>query len=50
LAPFKFKATMSSTSVEEREYMTYKSYASAVGSLMYAMVCSRSDLSQAVSM
>ena len=30
--------------------MTRVSYASAVGSLMYAMVCIRSDLSQAISM
>ena len=41
---------MSPATVEEREYMTRVSYASAVGSLMYAMVCTRSDLSQAVSM
>jgi len=46
---FKFKTTMSSTSVEEREYMSYVSYTSGVGSLMYAMVCTRPDLSQAVS-
>jgi len=38
------------TTVEEREYMTRISYASAIGSLMYAMVCTRPDLSQAVSM
>ena len=40
---------MSPTTVEKREYMTHMSYASAVGSLMYAMVCTMSDLSQAVS-
>ena len=51
LAPhFKLKATMSPTTVEEREYMTRVPYASAVGSLIYAMVCTRPDLSQAVSM
>jgi len=51
LAPhFKLKATMSLTTVEEREYMTRVSYASAVDSLMYAMVCTRPDLSQTVLM
>ena len=51
LAPyFKLKATMSPTTVEEREYMTHVSYASAVGILMYAVMCTRHDLSQAVSM
>jgi len=39
LAPhFKFKATISPTSVKEREYMTHIPYASAVGSLIYAIV------------
>ena len=46
---FKLKATMSPTTAKEREYMTHMPYASAVDSLMYAMVCTRSDLSQAVS-
>ena len=41
---------MSSTTIKEREYMPHVSYASAVGSLMYVMVCTRLDLSQAVSM
>ena len=46
LAPhFKLKATMSPTTVEEHEYMTRVLYASAIGSLMYVMVCTRSDLS-----
>ena len=46
LAPhFKLKSTVSPTTSEEREYMTCMPYASSVGSLMYAMVCSRSDLS-----
>ena len=40
---------MSPTTVEEREYMTRVPYASAVGSLMYAIVCTRPGLSQAVS-
>ena len=34
---------------EEKEYMSRVPYASAVGSLMYAMVCTRPDLAQAVS-
>ena len=46
---FKLKAIMSPTTVEEREYMTCVPYA-AVGSLMYAMVRTRPDLSQVVSM
>jgi len=51
LAPhFKLKFIMSLTTVEKREYMTRVPYASAVGSLMYAMVCTWPDLSQAVSM
>ena len=41
---------MSPKTVEEREYMTHVPYASAVGSLMYSMVCTQPDLSQAISM
>ena len=41
---------MSPTTTEEREYISHVPYASAVGSLMYAMVCTRLDLSQIVSM
>ena len=41
---------MSPTTVEKYEYMTRVPYASAVGSLMYAMVCTMANLSQAVSM
>jgi transposase InsO family protein len=36
-------------SEEEKEYMSRVPYASAVGSLMYAMVCTRPDLAYAVS-
>ncbi|XP_070001847.1 secreted RxLR effector protein 161-like [Nicotiana sylvestris] len=32
----------------EREYMSKVPYANVVGSLMYAMVCTRPDISQAV--
>jgi len=34
---------MSPITIEEREYMTRVPYASAVGSLMYAMVCTMSQ-------
>ncbi|KAH7852964.1 hypothetical protein Vadar_031538 [Vaccinium darrowii] len=51
LAPhFKLSASLSPSSEEERKYMTNVPYASLVGSLMYAMVCTRPDLAQAVSM
>jgi len=51
LAPhFNLKATMSLITVEECEYMTHIYYASAVDSLRYTMVCTRPDLSQAISM
>ncbi|KAM7461045.1 hypothetical protein LguiA_029166 [Lonicera macranthoides] len=50
LAPhFKLSATMAPSSEEEVEYMAQVPYASAVGSLMYAMVCTRLDIAQAVS-
>ena len=41
---------MSPTFIEEREYMTHVPYISVVCSLICAMVCTRSNLSQAVSM
>ncbi|KAE8676476.1 Laccase-10 [Hibiscus syriacus] len=41
-------ASMSPKDDAEREYMSKVPYASAVGSLMYAMVCTRPDISQAV--
>jgi len=40
---------MSPTSVEKYKWMTHVSYASTVGSLMYIMVCTWPDLSQAIS-
>ena len=46
---FKLKAIMSLITVEECEYMTHVPYTSVVGSLMYAIVCTRSNLSQVVS-
>jgi len=41
---------MSLITVEKCKYMTRVPYASAVGSLIYAMVCTRPDLSQTISM
>ena len=42
---FKLKSTMSPTTVEEYEYMSHVLYSNAIGNLMYAMVCTRPDLS-----
>ncbi|KAH9684587.1 hypothetical protein KPL70_013604 [Citrus sinensis] len=51
LAPhFKLSSSSCPKSQEERDYMARFPYASAVGSFMYAMVCTRPDISQAVSM
>ncbi|KAH9726184.1 hypothetical protein KPL70_008163 [Citrus sinensis] len=51
LAPhFKLSSSSCPRSQEERDYMARVPYASVVGSLMYAMVCTRPDISQAVSM
>jgi len=51
LAPhFNIKATMSPTTVEEHDYMSHVLFASIVGSFVYAMVCTRLDLLQAVLM
>ena len=44
----KLSAQLSPKTEEEREYMAKVPYANAVGSLMYAMVCTRPDISQAV--
>jgi len=50
LAPhLKLSSHLSPTTNEEREYMAKVPYANAVGSLMYAMVCTRPDISQDVS-
>ncbi|XP_040989586.1 secreted RxLR effector protein 161-like [Juglans microcarpa x Juglans regia] len=51
MAPyFKLSALQSPKSDEERDYVKNVLYASVVGSLMYAMVCTRLDISQAVSL
>ncbi|KAG8477766.1 hypothetical protein CXB51_027752 [Gossypium anomalum] len=49
VAHFRLSSTLSPQLNDEIEYMSHVSYSSAVGSLMYAMVCSRPDLSYAVS-
>ena len=49
LAPhFKLSALQCPKTEEEREYMSKVPYSNAVGSLMYAMVCTRPDISHAV--
>ena len=46
---FKLKSTMSPSTDDEFNYMAKVPYASVVGSLMYCMVCTRPDISQALS-
>jgi hypothetical protein len=46
---FKLSALQCPSSEDDIEYMSRVPYSSAVGSLMYAMVCSRPDLSYAMS-
>ncbi|KAG8496044.1 hypothetical protein CXB51_009475 [Gossypium anomalum] len=48
-AHFRLSLALSPQSDDEIEYMSHVPYSSAVGSLMYATVCSRPDLSYAVS-
>jgi len=38
-----------SPQTDEEKYMSHVPFASAVGSIMYAMVCTRPDISHAVS-
>ena len=45
---FKLTSKQCPTSEKEKEEMTKLPYASAVGSLMYAMVCTRLDITQAI--
>ncbi|KAG8481971.1 hypothetical protein CXB51_026890 [Gossypium anomalum] len=49
VAHFRLSSALSPQSDDEIEYMSHVPYSSAIGSLMYAMVCSRPDLSYAVS-
>jgi ATP-binding cassette subfamily B (MDR/TAP) protein 1 len=51
IAPhFKLSFTQCLVTNEDIEYMSRISYSSDVGSLMYVMVCSRPDLSYAMSL
>ena len=45
---FKLSKEQSSNTEEERDHMSKVPYASAIGSLMYAMVCTRPDITHAV--
>ena len=45
---FKLSDAMSPNNEADREYMSRVPYANAIGSLMYAMVCTRPDISYAV--
>ncbi|KAF2296401.1 hypothetical protein GH714_037754 [Hevea brasiliensis] len=49
VAHFKLSADMSPKTDEEMEHMSSVPYSSAFGSIMYAMVCTRRDISHAVS-
>ena len=45
---FKLSKEQSSKTKEERNHMSKMPYASVIGSLMYAMVCTRPDIAHAV--
>ena len=45
---FKLSKEQSPKREEERDHMSKVPYASAIGSLMYAMVCTRLDIAHAV--
>ena len=45
---FKLSSSMSLSNEEERMEMSRVPYASAVGSLMFAMICTRPDIAQAM--
>ena len=47
---FKLSMDQALESKEDKEFMSEVPYANAVGSLMYAMVCTRPDLSYSVSL
>ncbi len=42
--------TQSPATAEEREIMDKVPYASAIGSIMYAMLCTRPDVAHAISL
>ena len=45
---FKLSKIQAPTTEDEKTFKSEMPYASALGSLMYAMVCTRSDIAQAV--
>ena len=47
---FKLSSSQSPTTEEVRSYMSKVPYASGVGCLMYAMICTRPDLAYAISL
>jgi len=49
-AHFKLSSDLCPDTKEDMEYMSHVPYANAIGSLMYAMICTRPDLAYAVSM
>ena len=48
-AHFKLSASLSPQNESKEQFMARIPYSSAVGSVMYAMVCTRPDIAQAVS-
>ena len=46
----KLSKTQSPATAEDREVMNLKPYASAIGSIMYAMLCTRPDVAHAISL
>ena len=49
-AHFKLSSYLCPDSMEDVEYMSHVPYANVIGSLMYAMICTRLDLAYVVSM
>ena len=45
---FKLSSSLCPSSVEEKDYMSRVPYSNTIGCLMYAMVCTRTDISHAV--
>ena len=45
---FKLSSSLCPSTVEEKDYMSRVPYANSVGCLMYAMVCTRPDISHAI--
>ena len=49
VAHFRLSSSLSPQSEDDVDYMSRVPYSSVMGSLMYAMICSRPDLSYVVS-